>query len=109
MFLQLWDIRKKGCIFGYKGHNSTVNSLKFSPDGQWIASGGDDNLVKLWDIRVGKVLAQFSDHVDAVTSVEFHPHEFLLASGSADRTVKFFDLETLELVLSSSSDSSSIK
>jgi WD40 repeat protein len=25
----------------------TVNSLKFSPDGQWIASGGDDGLVKV--------------------------------------------------------------
>lgn len=46
-FQQLWDIRKKGCIFGYKGHNGTVNSLKFSPDGQWIASGGDDNFVKV--------------------------------------------------------------
>ncbi len=45
--LQMWDIRKKGCIFGYKGHNSTVNSLKFSPDGQWIASGGEDNFVKV--------------------------------------------------------------
>ena len=43
----MWDIRKKGCIFGYKGHNSTVNSIRFSPDGQWIASGGDDNLVKV--------------------------------------------------------------
>jgi len=43
----MWDIRKKGCIFGYKGHNSTVNQVKFSPDGQWIASGGDDNLVKV--------------------------------------------------------------
>lgn len=43
----MWDIRKKGCIFGYKGHNSTVNSLKFSPDGQWIASGGEDNFVKV--------------------------------------------------------------
>lgn len=46
-FRQMWDIRKKGCIFGYKGHSTTVNSLKFSPDGQWIASGGEDNYVKV--------------------------------------------------------------
>jgi len=43
----MWDVRKKGCIFGYKGHSSPVNSLKFSPDGQWIASGGDDAIVKV--------------------------------------------------------------
>jgi len=47
----MWDIRKKGCIFGYKGHNSTVNSIRFSPDGQWIASGGDDNLVKVSQVN----------------------------------------------------------
>lgn len=47
MFFQLWDIRCKGCIFTYKGHKQTVNSLKFSPDGQWIASGGEEGLVKV--------------------------------------------------------------
>lgn len=46
-YLQLWDIRRKGCIFTYKGHNLTVNSLKFSPDGQWIASAGEDCNVKV--------------------------------------------------------------
>jgi WD40 repeat protein len=43
----MWDIRQKGWIYAYKGHRMPVNSLKFSPDGQWIASGGDDGLVKV--------------------------------------------------------------
>ena len=43
----MWDIRRKGCIFTYKGHNQMVNSLKFSPDGQWIASAGEDGGVKV--------------------------------------------------------------
>ena len=47
VMLQLWDIRRKGCIFTYKGHSSTVNSLRFSPDGQWVASAGDDGFVKV--------------------------------------------------------------
>lgn len=45
--LQLWDIRRKGCIYTYKGHTNSVNSLKFSPDGKWIATGGEDGLVKV--------------------------------------------------------------
>lgn len=47
LLFQLWDIRRKGCIFTYKGHKLTVNSLKFSPDGQWIASAGEEGLVKV--------------------------------------------------------------
>ncbi len=45
--LKLWDTRRKGCIFTYKGHSQRVNSLKFSPDGQWIASAGDEGSVKV--------------------------------------------------------------
>lgn len=48
--IKLWDIRRKGCIFTYKGHNRTVNSLKFSPDGQWIASAGEEGMVKVSQI-----------------------------------------------------------
>jgi WD40 repeat protein len=47
LLFQMWDIRRKSWIFTYKGHRITVNSLKFSPDGQWIASGGEDGLVKV--------------------------------------------------------------
>jgi katanin p80 WD40 repeat-containing subunit B1 len=45
--LKLWDIRRKGCIFTYKGHSQQVNSLKFSPDGQWVASAGEEGAVKV--------------------------------------------------------------
>ena len=62
-----------------------MNSIRFSPDGRWIASAGEDGLLKLWDLTAGKLLTDFRAHAGAVTSVEFHPNEFLLASGSTDR------------------------
>src|SRR5260370_5418767 len=40
----------------YKGHQGTVNSLAFSPDGLTLASGSSDTTVLLWDI--GGVLGQ---------------------------------------------------
>ena len=30
------------------GHSSRVNAVPFSPDGQLLASGGDDQNIKLW-------------------------------------------------------------
>ena len=38
------------CICVYvciQGHNGCVNSIKFSPDGSWLASAGEDNFVKV--------------------------------------------------------------
>ena len=34
-------------FFTLKGHRQKVNSVKFSPDGQWIASAGEEGAVKV--------------------------------------------------------------
>lgn len=45
--LQLWDYRYSHCIGMYKGHEASISSLKYSPDGLWIASGDEDGCVKV--------------------------------------------------------------
>ena len=37
-----------------EGHKACVNSVNFSPDGQYLISGSDDKTIKLWDISTGK-------------------------------------------------------
>jgi len=36
----------------YKGHDTSISSLKYSPDGLWIASGDDDGSVKVNIINI---------------------------------------------------------
>ena len=31
----------------FQGHTNCVNCLRFSPDGRWIASAGEDGLIKV--------------------------------------------------------------
>ena len=81
----MWDLRRKACIFTYKGHTGAINSLRFSPDNKWIASVSDDSLVKIWDLKAGKLLIDLKGHTAPVNSLEFHPNEFLLATGSSDK------------------------
>lgn len=45
--LKIWDIKRKGCIHIYKGHTRGVNAIRFTPDGRWVVSGGEDNTVKV--------------------------------------------------------------
>jgi len=45
--LKIWDIRKKGCIHTYKGHTRGIRTIRFTPDGRWVVTGGEDHIVKV--------------------------------------------------------------
>lgn len=49
-FIQLWDYKYSHCIGMYKGHQASISSLKYSPDGLWIASGDNNGKVVVCNI-----------------------------------------------------------
>ena len=113
--LKVWDSRAvKECVQTYKGgqfeEKETVSSVKFTPDGKWIVSGGDDGTVKIYDLMAGKMFKKLQTHRSSVTCIDFHPSEFLVATGSADRTVQILGLDGgMELISKSDIFPSGIK
>ncbi|KAL9644745.1 hypothetical protein ABK040_012399 [Willaertia magna] len=89
--IKLWDTRVKDCIQTYKG-SQTIQTLKFTPDGKWIVSGGEDGLLRVYDIAAGKFLSSLQAHKSVVSAIDFHPSEFLVATGSMDKTIQVLDL-----------------
>ncbi len=82
-----------------ESHSAAVTSVSFSPDGQWIASGSEDETVKVWSVESGEFKTldnaweeDDDDHV--VTSVSFSPDGQWIASGSEDNTVKVWSVES---------------
>ncbi len=53
----VWTIAGDQPPVELKGHESAVNTLKFSDNGQRLVSGSDDRTVKLWSIADARVLA----------------------------------------------------
>lgn len=66
----IWDTRhdSKAPIYAVDAHTAEVNSLAFSPFGEFIiATGSADKTVALWDLRNLKAaLHSFEAHTDEV-------------------------------------------
>ena len=82
-------------ILRFEGHQHAVNSVAFSPDGKYIASGSSDHTIRLWNIETGEAAFQpFEGHQDYVLSVVFSPNGGYIASQSKDNTIRFWDIKT---------------
>ncbi len=78
-------------------HQQEVCGLRWSPDGQQLASGANDNVLCIWDARADRPLHRLTQHVAAVKAVAWSPHQaHLLASGggTADRMIRLWDTQT---------------
>lgn len=81
-------------------HKQEVCGLKFSPDENYLASGGNDNKLLIWNAKMAtsnRLLHKFSDHSAAVKAIAWSPHQSgLIASGggTADRCIRFFNAHT---------------
>ncbi len=72
------------------GHQNTIWSVAFSPDGELIASASRDKTIRLWDLEGNQVSTPLIGHSGGVNCVAFSPDGRMLVSCGADRKIKFW-------------------
>ena len=80
-----------------RGHDQEVCGLKWSPNGQQLASGGNDNMLHIWEANNERPTHCITSHQAAVKALAWCPFQSnLLASGggTADRCIKFSNTHT---------------
>lgn len=73
------------------GHQKGITGIRFSPNGQQIATASWDGTVKLWTVD-GRLIHTFQGQTD-LYDVVFSPDGKLLAAASEDRTVKLWSVD----------------
>ena len=84
------DTRQQKFVDVLPGHHGTVLSVRFSPDGQRVATGCEDGQVRLWSVADWKLLATLSGHVGPVHWADFSPDGKWIASAGEDKTLRIW-------------------
>ena len=78
----------------FYGHESQVNSLAISPDGQILASSSADKTIRIWNKSTKKEIRIIRGHDSYVNSLAISPDGNTLISGGADKTVNIWNIST---------------
>ncbi|XP_076300716.1 periodic tryptophan protein 2 homolog [Lasioglossum baleicum] len=90
--LLVWEWQSETYAMKQQGHSNNMNVLAYSPDGQYIVTGGDDGKVKLWNTLNGFCSVTFHEHTSSVSSVLFSHNRKFIVSAALDGTVRAYDL-----------------
>lgn len=88
---RLWDPQTGKCLFTLGKHTESVNSIAFSPNGQYIASASFDKFVHVWSTRDGSLVKSY-ECKGGILEVHWDHSSQRLAAASSDNSVFIMEL-----------------
>ncbi|KAL3277044.1 hypothetical protein HHI36_012405 [Cryptolaemus montrouzieri] len=98
------DVRQREHLLStISAHSQEICGLKWSPDGKYLASGGNDNVLNIWPSVSGGFHSQnqplhtLTAHQAAVKALAWcpwQPHVLASGGGTADRHIRFWNCNT---------------
>ena len=91
--IQVWDWTADKLICDWPGHGNGITDLAIGPDGDLLASGGRDGMVRVRSIRTGREVFALNAHQLAVTSVTFSPDSERLATAGQEGDMHIWNVK----------------
>lgn len=95
--LKLWDTANQYTnVKTLHGHDHSVSSVRFMPDGETLVSASRDKTIRVWQVSSGYCIKTFSGHAEWVREAVPSEDGRWLVSASNDQTSRIWDFSTGE-------------
>jgi len=88
-------------ISSFDFHKSAICTIKWSPNNQYFASGGNDDKVCIWSFKRDEPYTIFEEHQGAVKAIAWSPHNSsVIASGGGarDKMLKIWNINNKQCI-----------
>lgn len=75
------------------GHSGPVRAVAFSPNGELLLSGSEDNALRVWDVAKGESVKTLRGHGSGVRTCTFSPDGQWVLSGGQDERIRVWDVQ----------------
>jgi len=96
--VRVWDRETGATIALLQGHTNTIDSIRWSPDGQSLLTASWDGTIRLWNVRRSRLLRTYEGHTDQVYMVRWNPDGKQFLSASRDKTIRLWDAESGDIL-----------
>jgi WD40 repeat protein len=89
---RIWESASGRLLRELRGHTHSINSARFSPDGQLIVTASQDNTARVWRVVDGRTIATLRGHRGMIFDARFSPDGQRVLTASSDGTARIYDL-----------------